>query len=236
MGSRRVVAGITVGAAGLVLAGCGWVGQNSFDDHEALGQAVTEVRFANDSGSVTIKVGDTAEVGRKIRYGEDKPGKTHRVEDGVLIVEACPVRDCAIDYELTVPADAKVSGHVDSGNVEVAGVASANVEAESGAVTVRDVAGEVNAAVQSGSIDLSGIGGAVVAGAESGDVRVGLDAEKSVSVETQSGNIEVTVPSGKYHVTASTESGDLTNDLGDDPSGTPIEASAQSGNVTIRAA
>ena len=236
MGSMRVVAGITAGAAGLVLAGGGWVGQNSFDDHEALGQTVTEVRFTNDSGNVTIKVGDTVEVGRTVRYGEDKPGRTHRVEDGVLVVEACPVRDCAIDYELTVPADAKVSGHVDSGSVEIAGVATANVEAESGDVTVRDVAGAVNASVQSGSIDLSGIGGAVVAGAESGDVRVGLDAVKSVAVETQSGDIEVTVPSGEYHVTASTESGDITNDLAEDPSGTPIEASAQSGNVTLRAA
>jgi hypothetical protein len=236
MGSMRVVAGITAGVAGLVLAGCGWVGQNSFDDHESLGQTVTEVRFANDSGDVTIKVGDTAEVRRTVRYGDDKPGTTHRVEDGVLIVEACPVRNCAIDYELTVPADAKVSGHVDSGSVEVAGVATANVEAESGDITVRDVAGAVNAAVQSGTLDLTGIGGAVVAGAESGDVRVGLAAVNSVSVETQSGDIEVTVPSGKYHVTASTESGDLTNDLDDDPSGTPIEASAQSGNVTLRAA
>ncbi|GAB1512150.1 DUF4097 family beta strand repeat-containing protein [Actinophytocola sp. KF-1] len=236
MGSMRVVAGITVGAAGLLLAGCGWVGQNSFDDHEALGQTITEVRFANDSGDVRIKVGDGAGVGRTVRYGDDKPGKTYRVEDGVLIVEACPVRNCTIDYDVTVPAEVKVSGHVDSGNVEVTGVATANVAAESGDITVRDVAGVVNASVQSGSVDLDGIGGAVVAGAESGDVRVGLDAVESVAVETQSGNIEVTVPSGQYHVTASTESGDLTNDLDDDPSGTPIEASAQSGNVTIRAA
>jgi DUF4097 and DUF4098 domain-containing protein YvlB len=98
------------------------------------------------------------------------------------------------------------------------------------------VAGEVNASTQSGNLDLSGIGGAVVAGAESGNVSVGLVTARSVSVETQSGNIEVTVPDGKYHVTASTESGSVDNDLGDDPSGLPIEASVQSGDVTIRAA
>jgi putative adhesin len=236
MGSRRVVAGITVGVAGLVLAGCGWVGNEKFDDHEALGGTVTEVRFDNDSGDITIRTGDTVEVKRTVSYGGDKPGKTYRVEDGVLIVEHCPVRDCSIDYELTVPADVNVSGHVDSGTVDVAGVATANVEAESGDVTIRDVAGKVNASVQSGTIDLTGIGGSVVAGAESGDVTVGLSAVNSVSVETQSGNIDVTAPSGEYHVQASTESGSLTNDLGDDPSGTPIDLSAQSGDVTVRAA
>ena len=236
MGSKRAVAGITVGVAGLFLAGCGWIGNNSFDDREALGETITEVRFANDSGDVKISTGDTVEVRRVVKYDDDKPGKTHRVENGVLILDACPVRNCSIDYELTVPSDTEVSGHVDSGTVEVTGVATANVEAESGDITVRDVDGEVNASVQSGSVDLGGIGGAVVAGAESGDVTVGLTAVRSVSVETQSGNIEVTVPSGKYHVKASTESGNLDNDLGDDPAGEPIQLSAQSGDVTVRAA
>ncbi|MGB3441812.1 MAG: DUF4097 family beta strand repeat-containing protein [Actinophytocola sp.] len=236
MVSKRVVAGIAVGVAGLFLAGCGWVGTSTFDDHETLGQKITEVRFSNDSGNVSVDVGDTVEVRRTVRHGDDKPGKTYRVEDGALLVDACPVRECTIDYELTVPAGTKVSGHVDSGSIEVAGVATANVAAESGDITVRDVAGEVNASVQSGSIDLGDIGGAVVAGAESGDVKVGLATAGSVSVETESGNIEVTVPSGKYHVTASTESGSMENDLDNDPSGLPIEASAQSGDVTIRAA
>lgn len=236
MGIKHVVAGVTVGSAGLLLAGCGWVGTSTFDDHEALGQTVTEVRFSNDSGDVTISTGDTVEVRRTVRYGSDKPGKTYRVDDGALILDACQERNCTIDYEVTVPAGTKVSGHVDSGSVEVTGMATANVEAESGDITVRDVAGEVNASVQSGHIDLAGIGGAVVAGAESGDVSVALVAPKSVSVETQSGNIEVTVPSGKYHVSASTESGSVENDLADDPSGLPIEANAQSGDVTISAA
>jgi DUF4097 and DUF4098 domain-containing protein YvlB len=236
MGSKRAVAGITVGVAGLFLAGCGWVGQNSFDDHETLGQEISELRFANDSGDVKVSVGDTVEVRRTVRYADDKPDKTYRVEEDTLLLEECPVRNCTVDYEVTVPAGTKVSGHVDAGNVEVVGTATANVEAESGDITIRDVAGDVNASAQSGSIDLGGIGGAVVAGAESGDVQVGLTAANSVSVETQSGNIEVTVPSGKYHVTASADSGSVANDLGDDPSGEPIDLSAQSGDITVRAA
>jgi hypothetical protein len=233
---RHVVAGITVVAGGLLLSGCVRFGHDVANDQETIGERITEVRFANDSGDVRITVGDTTEVRRTVRYDEEKPGKSHRVDDGALILEACPVSDCAIDYEITVPEGTTVSGHADSGSVEVVGVASANVGAESGDVTVRDVDGEVNAEVQSGSIELTGIGGAVVASAQSGDVTVGVVTPRRVSVETQSGNIEVTAPEGKYHVTASTESGSLDNGLGDDPSGTPIEASAQSGNVTIRAA
>jgi hypothetical protein len=236
MGSMRVMAGITVGVAGLVLAGCGWIGQETFSDREELGKTITEVRFANDSGNVTIRVGDTAEVARTVKHAEDKPGRTHRVEGGVLIVESCPVRNCSIDYELTVPADAEVSGEVQSGTVDITGVATVNASTQSGDITVRDVDGAVNVSVQSGTIDLEGIGGAVVAGAESGDVHVGIAEVNNVAVETQSGNIDVTAPSGTYHVEASSESGDVTNDLGDDPSGTPIELSAQSGNVTVRAA
>lgn len=232
MGIKHVV-GITVGAAGLLMAGCGWAGTSTFDDQETIDETITEVRFTNDSGDVKIEAGDTTEVRRAVRHGEDKPGRTYRVDDGVLILEPCPVRNCKIDYELTVPADVKVNGHVDSGHVEVAGVETVNVEAESGDLTVRDVAGQVNAAVQSGQIDLTGIGGAVVAGAESGNVTVNLVAPKSVSVQTQSGNVEVTVPSGKYHVTTSVESGSVDNELDDDPSGLPIEVSAESGNVTI---
>lgn len=236
MGIRHVVAGITVVAGGLLLSGCVRFGHDVANDQETIGERVTEVRFANDSGDVRISVGDTTEVRRKVSYGEEQPGKTHRIDDGVLIVEACPVADCSIDYEITVPEGTAVSGHADSGAVEVIGVASANVGTESGDITVRDVDGEVNAGVQSGSVELTGIGGAVVASAESGDVTVGIVTVRSVSVETQSGNIEVTAPAGKYQVTASTESGSLDNSLGDDPSGTPIEARAQSGNVTIRAA
>ncbi|MFC4854999.1 DUF4097 family beta strand repeat-containing protein [Actinophytocola glycyrrhizae] len=232
---RHVVAGITVVAGGLLLTGCVRFGHDVVNDQATIGEAITEVRFANDSGDVRITVGDTTEVRRTVRYDGEQPGVTHRVDGSALIVDACPIGDCSIDYELTVPAGARISGHVDSGDIELTGVASANVESESGGITVRDVDGEVNASVQSGNVELTGIGGAVVATAESGDVQVGLVAKQGVSVETQSGNIDVSVPAGKYDVTASTESGNLDNSVGDDPSGLPIEARAQSGNVTISA-
>ena len=233
MGIKHVVVGVT---AGLLLAGCGWVGRTTFDDRETLGQDITEVRFSNDSGEVRISVGDTVEVRRTVRYGRDKPGRSHEVDGDVLVLRECQENDCTIDYEVTVPEGTKVSGQVASGDVELTGVASVNVEAESGNLTVTDVAGEVNASAQSGNVELSGIGGGVVADAQSGDVSVALAAPGSVSVETQSGNIDVTLPSGEYHVSASAKSGSVENSLQDVPSGLPIRASAQSGDVTVSAA
>jgi hypothetical protein len=233
---RHVVAGVTVAAGGLLLSGCDWgdFANNEFSDQESIGQSVSEVRFANDSGDVKVTIGDEVEVRRTVGYGDTKPGKTYRVDGDALVLEECKERDCWVSYEVTVPEGTKVSGHVDSGSVELVGVASANVGAESGDVTVRDVDGEVNATTQSGNMDLSGIGGAVVAGAESGSVTVGLESAENVSVTTESGDIDVTAPASSYQVEASSESGEVTNEVGDGASGPVLQLRAESGSVTIR--
>jgi DUF4097 and DUF4098 domain-containing protein YvlB len=234
---KHVVAGIAIGAAGLLMTGCefGDVAGTTFSDSEGLGQEISEVRFTNDSGDVKITTGDTVEVRRTVKYDEDKPGKTYRVEGGdTLVLEACTARNCWVDYDVTVPEGTKVSGHADSGSVELVGLASANVQSESGDITVRDVAGEVNASAQSGSVDLSGIGGSVVAGAESGSVTVGLTAAQNVSVRTESGDIEVSVPDASYQVSAISDSGSVDNGVGSDSSaGHKLDLRADSGDVTV---
>ena len=237
MGIKHVVAGVTVVASGLLLSACDWdeFANNEFTDHESLSQPVSEVRFSNDSGDVKITVGDTFEVRRTVGYDENKPGKTYRMDGDALVLEECKERDCWVSYDVTVPEGTKVSGHVDSGNVEIAGVTSANVEAESGEVTIRDVAGEVNASAQSGNVDLSGIGGAVVATAESGNVTVGLTEAAAVTATTSSGNIDVRVPDADYQVDIdANDDENITNDLGNDGSGPRIKLSADSGDVTLR--
>ena len=237
MGIKHVVAGVTIVAGGLLLTACDWdeFADNKFSDQESLTQQVSEVRFSNDSGDVKITVGDTLEVRRTVGYGEDKPGKTYRVDGDALVLEECRQRNCWVSYDVTVPEGTKVSGHVDSGSVEVAGVASANVAVESGDVTVRDVAGQVNASAQSGNVELSGIGGVVVAGAESGDVSVRVTEAVAVTATTSSGNIDVAVPDDEYQVDIETANmDDIVNDLGDDESGPKISLRADSGSVTLK--
>ena len=230
---RHVVVGVIVVAGGLLLSACDWddFGGKEFSDSESLSGSVSEVRFANDSGNITITAGDKLEVRRTVGYHETKPGKTYRVDGDALVLENCPERDCWVAYEVTVPANVEVSGHLDSGDVEIAGVARANVGAESGNVTVRDVDGEVNAKTQSGNVELSGIAGAVVVGAESGNVSVALTEPRSVTATTSSGNVDVTVPDGDYQVDI--QGDQVTNDIGSGTSGPSIHLRTESGNVTL---
>lgn len=239
MRTKRLVAGLAIAAAGLVLTGCGWEGmaENRFSDDETIGQKITEVRFANDSGDVTIRVGDTTSVHRDVKYDSDKPGKTYRVDGDTLVLEACQARNCYVSYEVVVPEGTTVNGSVESGSAEVTGVASANLEAQSGSLTARDVSGAVNASAESGSVRLAGIGGDVVASAESGNVTVELASPADVSANAESGDIEVTVPRGSYQVRATTDSGEVDNGLtGGDTSGPRLDLVADSGDIVLKEA
>lgn len=234
---KRVMAGVTIVAGGLLLTACDWgdFGSTKFSDQESLSQPVSEVRFANDSGDVKVTVGDKFEIRRTGGYQDTKPGKTYRMDGEALVLESCPERNCWVTYDVTVPEGTKVSGKVESGSVEVVGAVSANVAAESGDVTVRDVAGEVNATTQSGNVTLAEIGGAVVAAAQSGDVTVAMSESRSVTATTESGNVDVTVPDASYQVDIQAEGMDnVRNDLGDDQSGPKINLSTESGEVTLR--
>lgn len=233
---RRVLVGATVAASGLLLSACDLADftDDRFSDQETLSGPVSEVRFANDSGDVTIRVGDRFEVRRDVGYNDAKPGKTYRMDGDALVLEECPESDCWVNYEVTVPEGTTVSGAVDSGNVEIVGVASANVSAQSGEVTVRDVAGEVNATAESGNVELSGIEGRAVAGAQSGNVTVAMTAVENVTATTESGNVDVTVPNADYQVDIRAE--DWTNEVGDTGTGPRISLATESGTVSLRPA
>ncbi|MPZ79981.1 MAG: DUF4097 family beta strand repeat protein [Actinophytocola sp.] len=230
MGIGRVVAATALGIAGLsVLSACGWTfGDETYSDSNGVGEEFTSVRFANDAGNITIRTGDTATVERNVHYNDEKPGEdTNRVRNGVLELDACPVRNCWIDYEVTVPDGTKISGQADSGNVELTGVAEANVLASSGNVIVKDVAGVVNVEASSGNIELSGIGGAVVAKAESGNVTAnGVRGE--VTLHASSGDIEARGIGGAAQVDSA--SGNVVVEL---TAARDVWVKAESGNVEL---
>jgi hypothetical protein len=225
-----VVAVTAIGVAGLgVLGACGWdMGGKAYSDSNGVGQEFGRVRFANDSGNVTIRTGDSVTVRREVHYTDEKPGEdTFRVHRGVLELDGCPTRGCWIDYDVTVPAGTTVSGAADSGTVDLTGVAEANVRASSGDVRVKDVAGAVNVEADSGTVELSGIGGTVVAKAESGNVSA-TDVRGGVTLRASSGDVEARGIGGAAQVDSS--SGSVVVEL---TAARDVRVRAESGSVEV---
>jgi hypothetical protein len=228
-----LVAGL--GAGVLLLSACGWeVSRDGFSDDTNIDTKITSVQVNGDSGHVTIRTGDKAKVHRDVAYRRDRPGASHHVEREVLVIDPCKVRNCFIDYDITVPAGTRVNGRVDSGTVDVSGVAEINFQLDSGNLTAKGVAGRVNVESSSGSVRLTDVGADVVVRADSGDVTVD-NAGGSVTVRGDSGNIAVSVPRGPYRVSTGTDSGTVHSDVSDDPSGSHrLELHTSAGNITVK--
>jgi len=229
MGIGRVVAATAIGTVGLgVLGACGWGMNERYTDSADIGERFTSVRFANDAGNVTIRAGESPSVQREVHYDNDKPGEdTFRVDDGVLELDPCPVRQCRIDYEVVVPAGTTVSGELDAGAIDISGVEEVNVRASAGEVTVRDVAGAVNVEASSGKVTLADIGGEVVAKVESGE----LTADKvrgGAILKASSGNVEAHGIQGPAQVESS--SGNVVVEL---TTADDVRVEADSGNVDV---
>jgi hypothetical protein len=236
MGIGRVVATGAIVVAGLaVLGACGWdITKEKATDDSEINEEFSRVRFANDSGNIRITTGDQSSVRREIHYEDEQPGATHRVEDGMLILEPCPVDNCWIDYEVVVPEDAAVDGEVHSGNAEVSGVAGVNLRSNSGDVTIQDINGAVNLDVDSGNADLTGIRGAAQVQADSGNVTIALAVQDDVRAKVSSGNVEVTVPKGAYQVDTDVDSGQVNSEItNDDSASHHLDLTADSGNITV---
>jgi DUF4097 and DUF4098 domain-containing protein YvlB len=225
----RSFAVAVLGAVVLTLTACGWGGRNTASDDNVVAEPFTSVRIANDSGSVKIHAGSTARVHRTIHYDSKQPGSTHRVENGTLVIDSCRERNCTIEYELTVPAATRVDGAIDSGSVEVDGVAAVNLKVDSGRASVRHVAGKVNLDSSSGSVEVSDVGQAVVVRSESGRVRVD-DVRAAVTVHAESGSVEARGIGGATDLSA--DSGSVTVGLAS-PQNVRVQADSGSVNVTV---
>lgn len=230
MGIGRAVAAAAIGITGIGLLGaCGWnIATETYSDSDGIGESFESVRFASDSGNVTIRTGDSPSVQREVHHGDEKPrDDTFRVRDGVLELDSCDKRNCWIDYEVVVPDGTTVTGQLDSGTADISGVAEVNVKASSGEVSVKDVDGAVNVEASSGSVDLSAIGGAAVVKAESGSITA-ADVRGDVTLQASSGSVEARGIGGTAEVDAS--SGSVVVEL---TSAGNVRVDAESGNVEV---
>jgi DUF4097 and DUF4098 domain-containing protein YvlB len=210
-----------------MLGACGWTGRNTEHDDANVDQTFSSVRIANDSGQVKIHAGGPSKVRRTIHFDDRKPGATFRVENNTLVVESCKERNCSIDYDITVPSGTRVDGAINSGSVELDGLASVNLKADSGRVTMRHISGKVNLDASSGSVHIEDVADAVTVRSDSGRVTVD-NARGAVSVQAESGSVEALKVAGAVEVRS--ESGNVTAAV---TSPQNVKISADSGNVTV---
>ncbi|HEY6248313.1 MAG TPA: DUF4097 family beta strand repeat-containing protein [Candidatus Angelobacter sp.] len=157
-------------------------------------------------------------------------------------------QNVSIDYDVTVPAQTKVSSQTGSGDQNIRGLQLAVIaHTGSGNITVDEIGAGVHARSGSGDLRISGVNGPLNAEAGSGNIHArGIAGD--VSVNTGSGEIEIeqTAPGGvrasagsgnvKLHgvkgsLRAETGSGDITVD--GEPTG-DWRVSAGSGNIDLR--
>lgn len=214
---------------------------------------------AGDSGSVNISAKihvsnlwffGSSSAGEKIQQIEKNPpveqqGNTIRVgrsDDHELY------RNISIDYDVTVPAQTKLTSHTGSGDQKISGLqlslvaktgsgnitldnitSDARISSGSGDLRINAVKGVLNAQTGSGNIRAQGLGGEIIANTGSGDLEIHQAAAGDVKVETGSGNVRLYGVQGGLR--AETGNGDIhaegeaTHDW---------RLGAGSGNITLR--
>jgi hypothetical protein len=190
-------------------------------------------------GSVRVHPGNdhTVAIHRTVHYHDSaKPRPGQSLSDGSLTFsKGCD--DCYIDYDLTVPATAKVNVSNSSGAVDITGVAAVKVSTDSGAVTLDRIAGAVDVDSSSGAVHGAGLGaGAATAHSTSGRIDLAFaQRPNSVTTHSSSGAVELTVPGGPYAVTAHTSSGSRSVSV-PTGSGPAISITTSSGDVVVKSA
>jgi hypothetical protein len=209
--------------------------------------AVTEVVVEFDSGHVLVGAGANGRVdverrtrdGRTLDLEETWDGDRLRLAGGCRDGDGERVTRCGAEVVLRVPAGASVEVRADTGDVTVAGLTGAvSWTSGSGDLDLRGVGGRVRATTVSGEVTAMALRSpAVDARTDTGDVRLGFAAAPGrAAVTTNTGDIVVTVPQGRYRIGADTVSGrrDVTIPA-DAASPSALEARSNSGDVRLRA-
>ncbi|GAB3140247.1 DUF4097 family beta strand repeat-containing protein [Amycolatopsis sp. NPDC004378] len=247
--------GIVLIGVGLATA-FGWGWGSDFENTQTLSETIRSVKLEGDAGSVKIRTGTgPSTVHQKVDYHwRSKPGDTfYRVDGDQLVLTDCGT-NCSVDFEVVVPAGVPVTGRVDSGGLDIAGVASVDVQADSGHARVEDVPGLVKLRMDSGGTDLRNVGevqlhsdsggirgtgvrGPVDVTSSSGGVDFSLVQANNVTIKADSGSIDVRVPGGPYRVVGDSDSGHRSVDVPTDGSApNTLDLTTDSGSVTVRAA
>jgi Toastrack DUF4097 len=213
------------------VSGCGPL-HARFEDSRTEEAAIDEVRIEGSSGAVLLeRSGTVTQIDHTVSYTHEKPtARFDRVAGGVLNLNTnCAQRECSISYRVRLPGAVKVTGHLDSGRIDVKDVTAATLSTNSGQISITNASGDVNAHSDSGRIN------ATDARTGSGSMSIGLSNAQDVKAQTDSGRISLVVPGGaSYRVRYSTDSGRANISIPNDPSGRyQLDLSTQSGSISV---
>lgn len=228
-----------------------------------------DLDVTSGSGNITVHTGGSGSVSVSARIrasnswlfgsGGDEE-KIRRIEQNPPIVQQGNsirighvddpdlLRHISIDYDLTVPAQTRLSSHTGSGDQVISGVqlpltaktgsgnvtvdniaGDARISSGSGDLKINGVKGSLRADTGSGNITAQGVAGEMVASTGSGDVEMHQTAAGDVKVSTGSGNVRLYGVRGGLR--AETGSGDI---QAEGEATHDWRLGAGSGNVTLR--
>ena len=220
------------------------------------------------AGNITVHTGsnDALVISAKIHasnswlFGGSAEDRIHRIEQNPPIEQQGNIihigrvqdrelfRNISIDYDLTVPAQTRLTSQTGSGDQVINGLqlplnartgsgnitvddlgADARINSGSGDLKIGSVKGTLNATTGSGNIHAEGVAGEITANTGSGDLDMRQVAAGNVRVQTGSGNIKLHGIKGGLRAQAG--SGDIQAE------GEPTsdwQLGAGSGNITLQ--
>jgi hypothetical protein len=249
-----VLALITVAAT--TLTGCAGVLGATMTYNDTEKAKITDIVLSGGSGDVRITTApvDATTIKRIIRGTTNPDGSYHLSGSTMNLDGSCGI-NCSVSYEIQTPPGVNVHGNLNSGDLVLTGVATADVRVSSGDVLISDATGPVKAGATSGDIqvlrahgtvnatatsgDIRTVdpGGPVTVRATSGDVDVHLSVPTSVTAEATSGDISISVPQGAYKVVTRDHTDDTTvTGITNDPTAKNVlDVKAASGDINIDA-
>lgn len=191
-----------------------------------LPSSVQTLTIDNDAGSLQVTVTQGSSPIHVVqRPTGDASAKRSVAGSSATIVSRCPggfhLGECAMDYEVTLPATIALDVKGSAGDVSLQG-------------------GPAKVDIHTSAAKVSGAGlarGSYTVATEAGEVDLGFSSAPSLAkVTTEAGDINVTVPgNASYRVTASSEVGDTKVAVPNDPAASNVvDLHAQVGDISVR--
>jgi hypothetical protein len=209
-------------------------------------EGLSMIDIDNSTGRVVITGTEADEVAIVARVSDGLRATGHStrvVGDRLEIRGTCPLFGsmwCSVDYRIEMPAGIALDIDVDDERVEVVDMRGAiTVDNDNGSIRIRGAEGALALDADNGRIEATGVRSTTVsANSDNGSVEIVMALPPdTLDAQSDNGSVTVVLPDtpDAYAVDASTDNGNVRNDVRHDPtSSRTITVSSDNGNVTVR--